>query len=413
MHRLLPISLLLCALLLPAAAHADSIVYSKSGGVWAARPDGSGARKIASGYAHPTQANDGTILAMDGNRFVRLSRSGRVLAKFNSVMTGLPGGIDAVGPFDPVISPDGTKVAYWIGMYSTWHDGRNDIDWNHTGSVVIWQDARNGRILGTTHYYEDPSWFPDSTGGLLFDENNVLTAQVVAAAVGADHNHIKQWFDDYSTMPGDEEYPKGVTAGELSPQLDRLAMLRAGTHAGNGGLADGQGNMIATYAVKLPDPPVMECRLTGATGGTFGRPSWSPDGSSLTWQEGDGVWAMAIGHRCEGKPKLVIPGATEPDWGPAGVGGGGGGGEPTVSTPATISRGSTLRVRVSCAGACRVAAVARQGGRRVGRATRRGSGRLALRLHGVRRGRRLSVRVVVRPASGRAVIVKRSVRLRG
>ena len=88
------------------------------------------------------------------------------------------------------------------------------------------------------------------------DENNVLTAQVVAAAVGADHNHIKQWFDDYSTKPADEEYPKGVTAGEISPQLDRLAMLRAGTHAGNGGLAEGAGNMIATYAVKLPQVPV-------------------------------------------------------------------------------------------------------------------------------------------------------------
>jgi len=408
MHRLLPISLLACALLLPAAAQADSIVYSKSGDVWAAQPDGSGAREIASGYAHPTQADDGTILAMDGNRFVRLNRSGRVVARFNSVMTGLPAGIDAVGPFDPVISPDGTKVAYWIGMYSTWHDGRNNVDWNHTGSVTIWQDARNGKILGTTHYYEDPSWFPDSSGGLLFDENNVLTAQVVAAAVGADHNHIKQWFDDYSTKPADEEYPKGVTAGELSPQLDRLAMLRAGTHAGNGGLAEGAGNMIATYAVKLPQVPVMECRLTGATGGTFGRPSWSPDGSSLTWQEGDGVWAMAIGHRCEGTPRLVIPGATEPDWGPADVGAGSG---PTISTPRSVSRRGTLRVSVTCPGRCRATAVARQAGRRVGHASRRGSGRLALRLHGVRRGRRISVRVVVRPAGGRAVVVKRSVGL--
>ncbi|HET8755943.1 MAG TPA: hypothetical protein VFM58_08035 [Solirubrobacteraceae bacterium] len=405
MHRLLPISLFVCALLLPAAARADSIVYSKGGDVWAARPDGSGARKLASGYAHPTQADDGTILAMDGNRFVRLSRAGRVLARFDSVMAGLPAGIDAIGPFDPVVSPDGSKVAYWIGMYSTWHDHGNDINWTRTGSVVIWQDARNGKLLGTTHYYEDPSWFPDSSGALLFDEHNVLTAQVVAAAVGADHNHVKPWFDDYSTKPGDEEYAKGITAGELSPQLDRLAILRAGTHAGNGGLAGGPGNMIATYAVKLPAKPVMECRLTGATGGTFGRPSWSPDGSSLTWQEGDGVWAMAIGHRCEGAPRLVIPGGREPDWGPADVGGG-----PSVSTPATIT-GSILRVRIRCAGACRVAAVARQGGRRVGRASTRvsGSGRLAVRLRGVRRGRRISVRVVVRPARGRAVSFKRSV----
>jgi hypothetical protein len=405
MHRLLPLCLLAGALLAPAAAQADSIVYSKRGDVWAARPDGSGARKIARGYTHPTQADDGTILAMDGNRFVRLSRSGRVVARFNSVMTGLPAGIDAIGPFDPVISPDGTKVAYWIGMYSTWSDRLNHINWTRTGSVTIWQNARSGKVLGTTHYYEDPTWLADSSGALLFDENNVLTAQVVAAAVGADHNDVKQWFDDYSTKPADEEYPKGVTAGELSPQYDRLAMLRAGTHAGNGGIADGPGNMIATYAVKLPAAPVMECRLTGATGGTFGRPSWSPDGSSLTWQEGDGIWAMAIGHRCEGKPRLVIRGGSEPDWGPADVGGGG----PTVAIPRTVSR-SSLRLRVTCPGACRVSATARQNGRRVGHATRRGSGRLALRLRGVGRGR-VSVRVVVR-SGGRAVVVKRSVRVR-
>jgi hypothetical protein len=103
---------------------------------------------------------------------------------------------------------------------------------------------------------------------------------------------------------------------------------------------------------------------------------------------------------------LVIPGGREPDWGPAGVAGGG----PTVSTAATVSRRSTLRVRVSCPGACRVSAVARQGGRRVGRVARRGSGRLALRLRGVRR---TSVRVVVRPAPARVVTVRRSVGLRG
>jgi WD40 repeat protein len=402
MHRFLPLPLLALALLLPTAAQADSIVYSKGADVWAARPDGSGARQVASGYAHPTQADDGTILAQAGTRFVRLSRSGRVLSRIDSVMTGLPSGINAVGPFDPSISPDGTKVVYWIGMYSTWHDYDNDIDWNRTGSVTIWQDARTGNVLGTTHYYEDPVWLPDSSGALLFDENNVLTAQVVVAGVGADHNHVHQWFDDYATKPADEEYMKGITSGELSPNLDRLAMLRAGTHAGNGGLAEGPGNMIATYAVHLPDVPKMECRLTGATGGAFGRPSWSPDGGSLTWQEGDGIWTTALSHTCDGKPRLVVPGGREPDWGPADVGGG-----VAVSVPRTVARRGKLRVAVSCPGACRATATARQGRRIVARASRRGSGRLTLRLRGARPGR-VSVRVKVRPGG----TVKRSVRVR-
>ena len=55
--------------------------------------------------------------------------------------------------------------------------------------MTLWQDARDGRLLGATHYYEEPSWLPDSSGALLFEETNALTAQVVAAGVGADHNH--------------------------------------------------------------------------------------------------------------------------------------------------------------------------------------------------------------------------------
>ena len=150
MRCLLPASILVLALLLPAAASADSIVYTKNNDVWLARPDGSGARPLThgGGYQSPTQANDGTILAQRGTRFVRLDRAGRTLATLSSVLTDAPVGVNAVGPFDPRISPDGTKLAYWIGMYSSWHDYRNNIEWNRTGSVTLWQDARTGRFLG-------------------------------------------------------------------------------------------------------------------------------------------------------------------------------------------------------------------------------------------------------------------------
>ena len=50
MLRLLPASLaVLALLLLPGAASADSIVYSKAGDIWAAEPDGSQARRITTG----------------------------------------------------------------------------------------------------------------------------------------------------------------------------------------------------------------------------------------------------------------------------------------------------------------------------------------------------------------------------
>jgi WD40 repeat protein len=422
MLRLLPVSLVALALLAPAAASADSIVYTKNGDVWLARPDGSEARALTSGggYQSPTQANDGTILVQRGTRFYRLDRAGRPHATLNSVLTGAPATVNAVGPFDPRISPDGTKLAYWIGMYSSWQDYRNNIEWTRTGPVTVWQDARSGEFLGATHYYEEPSWLPDSSGALLFEETNALTAQVVVAGVGADHNHIKQWFHDSDTKPANEEFWKPIGAGELSPAMDRLAVLRGGTHIGAGGLSQGAGNTIALYGVHLPDAPTIECLITGATGGEFGAPSWSPDGRSLAWAEGDGVWTGAVARNCAGSPRLTIPGAREPDWGPAGVAAA----SPppaasgiAVRTPSAIGRRALQRrgltVRVSCPSACLATAAVSRHGSVMARRSRRlaGNGRLTLRPAHVRRGR-LSVRVSVRPDGGAPASVTRKVLVR-
>jgi WD40-like Beta Propeller Repeat len=149
--------------------------------------------------------------------------------------------------------------------------------------------------------------------------------------------------------------------------MDRLAVLRGGTHIGAGGLSHGAGNTIAIYGVHLPDPPRIERLLTGATGGQFGAPSWSPDGRSLAWAQGDGVWTGTIARPCSSSPRLTIPGAREPDWGPAGV-------DPSsprparglaVRTAATIGRRALarrgLKVRVSCP--CRASAWPRGGPR--------------------------------------------------
>jgi hypothetical protein len=425
MRRLLPVLLLLLCLALPAAASADSIVYTKGGDVWLARPDGSAARQVTrgGGFQSPTQADDGTLLVQRGTRFLRLDRGGRVLATIDSVLTGAPANVNAVGPFDVRISPDGTKLAYWLGMYSSWHDYGNNIDWNSTGSVTVWQDARNGRVLGATQYYGEPSWLPDSSGALLFEETNALTAQVVAAGVGVDHNHITQWFHDSDTKWPDEEFWKPIGAGEVSRAMDRLAVLRGGTHLGNGGLSEGPGNTIALYGVKLPGLPTMECLLTGAVGGEFGVPSWSPDGSSLAWAEGNGIWTGAISHVCAGSPRLTIPGGREPDWGPAGVGAAPPRPGPPVEPGAAVRMARVvgrrvalrrgLRIRVTCRSACPARAVARQRGRVVARASKRvaGTGRLTLWPARLRRGR-LAVRVTVRPTAGTPTTFMRRIRVR-
>ena len=69
--RLSLLSLFL-TLALAAPAAADSIVYVKDANVWVARPDGSEARALTTDgtpqlpYGTPTQADDGTVLAVRG-----------------------------------------------------------------------------------------------------------------------------------------------------------------------------------------------------------------------------------------------------------------------------------------------------------------------------------------------------------
>ncbi len=76
-------SCLAAAFLLAAAgpAAADSIVYEKDGNVWQAAPDGSNQSQVttAGGYSKPSQADDGTIVAVKDQLLQRLDRGGRIL----------------------------------------------------------------------------------------------------------------------------------------------------------------------------------------------------------------------------------------------------------------------------------------------------------------------------------------------
>jgi hypothetical protein len=56
-----------------ATAGADSIVYVKDGNVWLTSPDAAKQYQVTfdGGYSSPSQADDGTIVALRGKQFVR------------------------------------------------------------------------------------------------------------------------------------------------------------------------------------------------------------------------------------------------------------------------------------------------------------------------------------------------------
>ena len=119
---------LLVLLLVPAQALADSIAFVKDENVWLIGSDGTRSRQMTSdgtaskGYAFPSQADDGTILAKLGDYFVRLRLDGTKIGEpFPAMGSDVrhSGNLTVMaGPAGPRISPDGTRFAYWISARS-------------------------------------------------------------------------------------------------------------------------------------------------------------------------------------------------------------------------------------------------------------------------------------------------------
>ncbi len=110
------------ALALPAVATADSIVYIDGGNVWSATPDG--ARKVqltsGGGWHSPTQADDGTIAAVQGTGpIVVMAPNGQPLHTITTTEArSADGGTFAARPVELAFSPDGSKLAYAYLAYS-------------------------------------------------------------------------------------------------------------------------------------------------------------------------------------------------------------------------------------------------------------------------------------------------------
>lgn len=310
-----------CALALAVpAAHADSISYVKDGNVWLSTSDGSRQFQVTSrgGYADASQADDGTIIALWGIRLHRLDRMGNILADFDTpVSDARPApSKQFYGPLEPAISPDGTKVAYSYYYYSQGTapgcqppqcvtvDTQVGVGYSHADRQTAWDQM--GRQTGWTH----PSWLADgrvmlSTPGRLPNADVIVDEQIDMSTTT-----WSEWFTDNGTAR--------IDAGEATRQNSKLAFV------------GGENNeQLRVYRMTGAAPAVPEgaCYMfTEPAGGRFSSPTWSPDGTKLAWADGAGVHfapvpSFAGGCTMEGAEpgKLVIPGAGEPDWGPADV----------------------------------------------------------------------------------------------
>jgi len=385
------------ALVPAAAANADSIVFVKDANVWAASPDGSGQRQITrdgtadSPYRSPSQADDGTIAASyrDGIRLIRrdgsLQRELDPPPLLNSVSHPMDG-----TPVDVAISPDGKRIAYTF-VQASCPPGASCGARAATGYVSATGEALPGNL-----YLRNPSWATNERtlvfGGYLHQVN---THDLGAA----DAVH---WFDDQDVV-GEGYESTDLGDGELTRAGDKLALVRG----------YGSDTHIMWYTVTAPPAlPTMQC-ATGKLDGLSG-PTWAPDGESLAWEEPDGVWVKRSALDCTVQPSLVIPGASEPDWGPAHPAAVGAPAAPALK----IGRASqkAVKIAVPCATACTVNAKLLHKGRRVAkrRATLGAAGTAKLTLKPRKRLKRrakVTVRATITLADGTATTLKKVVRV--
>jgi hypothetical protein len=299
-----------CALaLVPAAASADSIAYVKDGNVWIANPDGSGQYQVTDDaneqvrYYSPSQADDGTIVAARGEEIVRLQQNGKVLSRFDPppVPNSVGSTSDGV-PVDLAVSPDGTRVAYTF--YST--GCPVGVSCGARGVVAYSRADRasDPAEFGWSYNVRSPEW--------------VTNDRIITTGGYGRHANFDSpdgGVDDFVNWWGDGE---DVSDAEVTRQGDRIAYLRS----------YGERTHLALYAIKgdarteVPPAPTTEDGCHSGADATLDDPTWSPDGEQVAFADSAGVEVLETPRAapCDGPPtRVILPGASAPDWGSASV----------------------------------------------------------------------------------------------
>jgi hypothetical protein len=424
------------------AASADSIAYVKDGDVFLSTPDGSRQHQVTTGggYSDVSQADDGTMIALSGVRLHRLDRSGKVLADFDTPVSDTRPAPSKTfyGPFDPAISPDGTKVAYtYYYMTQSQNPGCFPptcvVAINEGGTGYSYADRQTGWDepgLGYHSGWRHPAWV-DNDMTMLANPTHMPNRDIVLDRIsdgGNGHgNMLMNWTSDMvegnpHVSGGDIARDKRVMAFQTGENDSTLTVYSVPEFPSS--WRDGNPNVDG----------VLPCyRYRDPVGGRWGVPTLSPDGRGLAVATGDGIHVAAVpafgaGCTTDGAtvtPPLVIAGGSEPDWGPADVpaarpsdgGDGGQGGSPSSSSLSLkvlgASKRSGVKVRVTVPGRGKLSATARAGSRTVGKASRnvKGPGPATLKVKVSRRGK-VSVRVTFKPSSGAAITSTIAARVR-
>jgi hypothetical protein len=427
--RTLAITAALCAggaAIAAAPASADSIVYAKHGNLFLTSPDGAKGYQVTfdGGYSSPSQADNGTIGALRGNKLVRMNRSGKQLNKpIDAMGSDINPGFG--GPYEPRISPDGKRFAYWFFVQTSYHDYGDGYNYVDTGSMGTWTWADR---------FTDPT--SQSEYSKLFTQGEWLTNDRLLGTMGfwknmwtwklgTGHGYTSgsaQWWFGLQDPPDQWGVPAYHWYDD--PALSRNGKKLAMTDGGTATTADRNLYLAATHSpawrgeppyaeteVGEDEPfprPTIQCQEN--TGGIV-NPSWSTDGDTLAYGGPDGVHVINVpdSFACaQMHDRTLVSGGTEPAFGKADVNpaqaphGGHAAGLGRISLhPSAFRAGHGTRVRFRLARGGRVKLVVKRaaGGRVKGSAVGRGRrGVNSLRFDGRMGGHKL------RPGAYRLVL---------
>lgn len=261
------------------APDGKSVAVGMGGSIWRVDMATGVAAELTSGswyHSSPDWSPDGRWLvytADDGRRNIRLEML-EVATGHTHLLTGADS--DSTLHFDPVFSPDGTRLAYVStkpnGRFNVYVRPIKDGRWNGE-EVAITTDhpfGRNRLYFGAWDMHITPTWFPDGRELLLVANRGVALGsgdvwRVPAVAGGMEH-----------ATPMLSEQTLYRTRPHVSPDGTRFV------YASTGGSADEFNNLyMQSAAAGHP------YKLTFFTHDAF-HPRWSPDGEQIAFISNEG-----------------------------------------------------------------------------------------------------------------------------
>jgi hypothetical protein len=286
-----------------ATSASGTITYVLRNNVWVAHQDGTGARQVTTNgtaaipWRSPTSSDNGHIVAGRGPLIYRMDQWGHV---FNVIdppdLQDSAGQYLTGGPAHLAVSPDESWIAYTYEKYSCPINlackMRYVTAFTRSTALSDW------RASGVT-YFDNPSWITSSR--VAVNDDLIDNIKLFDLSRGDTY-----WFDEDDYTNDD----KPLFDFEVSRRAPYGVAIRGKADEAQLYLYRLSGNYVNGGRPPIPEPLCSTEPVLGITS-----PTWSADGGHVAWPEPDGLWIVPIGDEpCAAQPALAVPGARTPSY---------------------------------------------------------------------------------------------------